>query len=223
MRKFKAMKKEMRSLKDLKEWVDNPRFAAEEDLARLDGQIDRMGGLFKPLLITEDGTVVGGNQRLKVLRAKGVQRVWVKVLTPKDETQMAQYGISDNGRAGRYDPTRLVDVVKEAGWDEKMQAMFKAEVFEPVRIADLIKQTTDNIIGKGKEEVPDEDTNDEAKETYENGNQRQIVLFMTPEEHKRALAQFENLRVQWDTDLYIDILLAMLHQYEGNHADKKKD
>src|SRR5581483_10567928 len=48
---------------NLQVWDKNPRTIADEDRIRLRSQIAFLGQ-YKPLLVTEDGIVVGGNMRL---------------------------------------------------------------------------------------------------------------------------------------------------------------
>jgi DNA modification methylase len=94
----------------LHEWKDNPRNIKEGDFTRLKGQIARLGQ-YKPLLITPDGTVIGGNMRLRAYRELGVTDIWVSIIEPKDKNQMLEYALSDNDRAGYYDDDMLANLI----------------------------------------------------------------------------------------------------------------
>ena len=72
--------KEYRKTKDLKLWEQNPRSIRKEDFERLKKQIQELGQ-YKPLIITKDGEVIGGNMRLRAYRARfiGKEDEWEKV------------------------------------------------------------------------------------------------------------------------------------------------
>lgn len=108
-------------------WDKNPRSIKPKDLERLKDQIKQLGQ-YKPLLATKDGTVIGGNMRLKAYQSLGIESVWVsliefeqsganwiaiidgkkqsKVFTTKEQA-MLEYALSDNDRAGYYDDEML--------------------------------------------------------------------------------------------------------------------
>lgn len=54
-------------LDSLIEWDKNPRTIKDEDFFRLKKQVARLGQ-YKPLFVSQDGTVVGGNMRLRTIR-----------------------------------------------------------------------------------------------------------------------------------------------------------
>lgn len=86
-------------LKDLQPWSKNPKDIAPEDYDRLKLLIDKLG-THKPLLVNQDGIVLGGNQRLKVYVERGDAEVWVSVVTAKTEQEMLEYALSDNDQFG---------------------------------------------------------------------------------------------------------------------------
>lgn len=53
-------------------------------MERLKKQIQKLGQ-YKPLLITKDGTVLGGNMRLKAYQELGIENVWVNVVDAPTE------------------------------------------------------------------------------------------------------------------------------------------
>lgn len=105
------MKKTVKISK-LREWDKNPRGIKKKDFERLKKQITKLGQ-YKPLLITPDGEVLGGNMRLKAYRELGMKDIWVSVVTPKDENEKLEYALSDNDRAGYYDPDMLANLVPQ--------------------------------------------------------------------------------------------------------------
>lgn len=72
-------------------------------------------GLVEPLVWNErTGHVVGGHARLSILKAMGVPEVPVSVVNLSDAKEKALNVILNNQDAqGRYDPTRLADLLDE--------------------------------------------------------------------------------------------------------------
>lgn len=85
--------KDTRKLSTLHGWKDNPRNITTKDYERLKLQIKKLGQ-YKPILITKDGEVIGGNMRLKAYKELGITDVWVSELDPKDENQKLEYALS---------------------------------------------------------------------------------------------------------------------------------
>jgi DNA modification methylase len=121
--------KEYRALTELTTWSDNPRSILKEDFSRLKKQIQRLGQ-YKPLLITSDGIVIGGNMRLEAMKALNMDKAWVSTIEFKQREEkyfacidgvecageydsldqaMTEYALSDNDRAGSYDEDKLAE------------------------------------------------------------------------------------------------------------------
>jgi len=112
-------KREYWDIERLQEWDKNPRSITTKDFERLKKQIHELGQ-YKPILITVDGIVLGGNMRLKAYRDLGVKKIWVSVVKPKDENEMLKYALSDNDRAGYYDADLLSNLIPnyELDWND---------------------------------------------------------------------------------------------------------
>src|SRR3990167_9789722 len=96
-------------LVELHEWDKNPRSITTDGFERLKKQIQKLG-IYKPLIITDDGTVIGGNMRLKALKELGIEEVWVYIVNaPTDDMKMA-FAASDNDRSGFYDEDLLANL-----------------------------------------------------------------------------------------------------------------
>ena len=112
------MEKEYRKVSDLKEWAKNPRSITPEGLERLKKQLvknkeEQGEWLYKPLIITNGGTVLGGNMRLKALRELKADTVWVSVVKADTVDKMLEIALSDNDRVGTYVFDELDSLVKE--------------------------------------------------------------------------------------------------------------
>jgi len=97
-------------IEKLKLWEENPRSIMKKDFERLKRQIQKFG-VYKPLIITPDGMVIGGNMRLRALQELGYKEVWVSVVKPKSKAEMIEISLSDNDRVGWYDDDRLAELI----------------------------------------------------------------------------------------------------------------
>ena len=88
-------------ISDLKEWDKNPRSISKDGIERLKKQIQKLG-IYKPLIIAEDNTILGGNMRYKALQSLGYKDVWVSVVKADTEEKKIEYALSDNDRPGQY-------------------------------------------------------------------------------------------------------------------------
>lgn len=122
------------AIEKLKEWDKNPRGITPENLDRLKKQIQELGE-YKPLLITPDGEVIGGNMRLKAYKDLGFKRCWVSIVEPKNEEEKLKYALSDNDRAGYYIEEDLANLLKDVSFD---LSEFKVDIGDATDISTLI-------------------------------------------------------------------------------------
>ncbi|MFA5420261.1 MAG: ParB N-terminal domain-containing protein, partial [Bacteroidales bacterium] len=138
-------KKEFWDISRLRGWDKNPRAIHPKDFERLKIQITRLGQ-YKPLLITPDGEVIGGNMRLKAYTELGIKDIWVSIVTPKDDKEKIEYALSDNDRAGFYvedDLEKLIGDFPDLNWGD-----YAVDFREPRVLDDFI----DSL--KPKDEAP---------------------------------------------------------------------
>ena len=107
----------------------NPRILDDDDKARLKNQLKKLDQ-FKPLLVIEENgfyVALGGNMRLVAMRElvdeghKRFAEAWVSIVEAKDDKTKLEYALSDNDRAGRYDETKLAELVVGAGGHEELE------------------------------------------------------------------------------------------------------
>lgn len=137
-----------KKLSELKEWDKNPRSIKKNDFERLKKQIQELGQ-YKPLLITQDGTVLGGNMRLKAYREPQMEDIWVSIVDAPTEEKRLQYALSDNDRAGFYDEDLLANLLPQYPdfhWED-----FAVDLREPQTLQDLI----DKLTPTEEDEVPE--------------------------------------------------------------------
>lgn len=99
----------------LRLWPKNPRVIDKKNLKKLENQIKELG-IYKPLVVTPDGEILGGNQRFKVIQelSKTDERykwVWVSPVEAWTDEERLKYAISDNFSAGEYTREKLKEVL----------------------------------------------------------------------------------------------------------------
>lgn len=94
---------ETRKLKDLREHPKNPRKLSKDQHAHLTQSLQKFGVAEKPIINT-DGMIIGGHQRLKVLKEQGYKEIecWVpsQALT---EAQCDEFCVRLNKNVGEFD------------------------------------------------------------------------------------------------------------------------
>lgn len=100
----------LRPLSELKLWDKNPRRGTKEQMDRLKRKIEKHG-LYKGLITTPDGTILGGNMRYRILKELGIEKVWCSIVEPKDEAQMIEIAISDNENDGEWVEEELAELI----------------------------------------------------------------------------------------------------------------
>jgi len=124
---------ERRQVKDLKLFENNPRLACEKEIQGLSSSLDKFD-LADPLVINTDGTIIGGNFRLSLLKQRGIQEVDVRIpnrLLTKQEANELNLRLNKN--TGSWDNDVLAkfseDLLGEVGFSaEEMDQIFGLEI-----------------------------------------------------------------------------------------------
>lgn len=103
----------------LEEWKKNPRVIDKSNFEKLKKQIKELS-VYKPLVVAmegDKGVVLGGNQRLKVLKElvkndKKYEYVWISLVEAPDDVNKIKYALSDNFSAGEYTKEKLQEIIK---------------------------------------------------------------------------------------------------------------
>lgn len=134
---MKQPKIETRNISELRNWDNNPRDISPEGFARLKKQIEELG-VYKPLLIHTDGTVLGGNMRLRAFREMDVKDVTVSVVDAQTEEQKIRYALSDNDQVGRTDKEKLLELIEQ--YPEIKLTDYAIHLDEPETLDDFMAQ-----------------------------------------------------------------------------------
>lgn len=98
-----------RKIKDLKEHPRNPRNLTKDQANHLGISIDKFGVIDKPI-INHDNLIIGGHQRLKILRKKGIKEIecWYPD-PPLTMEQVDELNIRLNRNNGEWDYEKLAN------------------------------------------------------------------------------------------------------------------
>ena len=180
--------KQFTKLSYLTSWEKNPRGIRVKDFERLKAQIEKFGQ-YKPLLITPEGIVLGGNMRLKAFQVLEVTEVWVSIVEPKNEAEMFEYSLSDNDRAGYYEDDQLAELIQKYR-DSVPPDLYKVDLAYPLDLQRVLDQFGP-VEGERGEDDPKE-INKEL-ERYLHGTIRQIVLYFTIKDYQSALERIKKI------------------------------
>jgi ParB-like chromosome segregation protein Spo0J len=109
--KWQTVKKKLGEISLLK---DNPRYISDEEMARLEKDIAEVGH-FKPLIVSKDLHILGGNQRYKYLLQKHGEDGEVLVSIPNrelTEEERKKVILLDNYHRGHFDIQELSEKFK---------------------------------------------------------------------------------------------------------------
>jgi len=123
-------------IKELKDHPKNPRQISKEQYRKLEGLIDKFGLIDKPLVNT-DHTIIGGHQRVKILKKKKVKEVecWVPDYQLTD-AEVEELLIGHNLNQGTFDYEILanqfdaIDLLNYGFTEEQLLGNFEKELEE---------------------------------------------------------------------------------------------
>jgi len=153
--------KVLAKISDLKNWENNPRYIKEEDFEQL--VLDLENEEIKPMLVLEDGTVLGGNMRLRAYKKTGREKAWVTIISLRDdgelvtayvngvadkkkfqsrEDAMLHYSTVDNSSYGANDPDKLAELFYKSALPIEN---YLVTMGEPQPISDLVSDVSEDI------------------------------------------------------------------------------
>lgn len=162
--------KEFRKTTTLFNWKDNPRAIKKDKFEELKNRIKRHGQ-FKPLIITPDGEVLGGNMRLRAFQELGIKEAWVSVVTPKTEAEKIEIALTDNEEMGYYEDQALAELIAQYK-DEIDLTKYSVHLKEPQTLEEILRQfSPDEVV---EDEVPEvaEEAVSKLGEVYQLGRHR---------------------------------------------------
>ena len=194
-------------------WDKNPRGIKKDDFQRLKNQIKTLG-LFKPFIITEDGTVLGGNMRLRACQELGITEVQVTIVKADTEELKIKYALADNDRAGYYEEEQLAELITSLG-DINLDD-FKVDLGNLTDIKDLLSKFGPNPTEDEAPEVSTEPAISKRGEVYQLGRHRLMCGDSTKIEDVEKLMDGKKADMVFTDPPYG-------YSYESNYQTKYKE
>ena len=163
--------KEYWPIEKLSNWENNPRTITKDNFDRLKEQIKELGE-YKPLLITKDGLVLGGNMRLRAYRDLGIKQCWVSVVEAETEEQKLKYALSDNDQAGETNTDTLANLIGNI--QEIDLTNYAVYLKPPTPINELLDQFKE-VVEDEVPEVSSEPAISKLGDVYQLGRHRLMV------------------------------------------------
>lgn len=198
--------KEVWKIGKLKNWKDNPKDVEPEDFERLKKQIQKFG-LYKPLIVTKDGEVLGGNSRLRALKELKEKLVWVYVVKARTKKEKMAYAFSDNDASGKWENGELAQLISDFKIDPETLSSYRVDAGF---LLDIIQEE------KAREE--DEKQVDNTRQAYEENDTKQIVLFLDNDQKQEVELFIEQVMDSNELGTKEEALLMLLDHYESNRT-----
>lgn len=162
---------EYRNTKDLYNWKDNPRAIKKDKFEELKNRITRHGQI-KPLIITKQGEVLGGNMRLRAMKELGIDEAWVSVVSPATEAEKIEIALTDNEEMGYYEDQALAELIDKYKEDIDL-AKYSVHLSQPKTLEEILREfSPEEIVEDEAPEVSDEEPISKLGEVYQLGRHR---------------------------------------------------
>lgn len=205
----------LKPIAELENWVDNPRTWTHEDFDRLKGQIQKLG-VYKTLLINQNGIVLGGNMRLMALKELGATEAYCVVVDAQTPELMLEYALSDNDQVGVTDDMKLGELFALHPIETKLYKI-QSNVLRPLET--VINPPDPATLGGDN---PDQSDMDESLDTYLHGNVKQIVLYYDNPQYKVVVDQLAAIGKDLGLEDHTTIITKLIGDYHaGIVADQK--
>lgn len=163
--------KEYRKTSELRNWDKNPRAIKKDRFEELKARITRRGQ-YKPLVITDDGEVLGGNMRLRAFNDLGIDDAWVSVVHPESEADKIAIALEDNEELGYYEDQAVAELIAQYK-DEIDLTKYQIHLDRPKTLAEILQEfSPDEIVEDEAPEVSDEEPESKVGEVYQLGRHR---------------------------------------------------
>ncbi len=131
-------KKEYRDITSLRNWDKNPRGIKKDKFEELKKRISRFGQI-KPLIVTEDGEVLGGNMRLRAMKELNVAKAWVSIVQPKTEAEKIEIALTDNEEMGYYEDQAVAELIAQYKDDIDL-TKYAIHLKQPETLAEILQR-----------------------------------------------------------------------------------
>lgn len=164
---------EMRPVSSLSLWDKNPRSIKDGRFNELKARLTRLGQT-KPLRITEQGTVIGGNMRLRAMQELGWDEAWVSVSPATTDKEIFDEALTDNEEFGYYEQEQVAELALELGLSPLELEAYEISLGDPVTLGSLIDKFGPEDVEEDEVPEADETSDPDSRvgEVYQLGEHR---------------------------------------------------
>lgn len=208
---FDKNRKIYAKLSDLQEWDKNKRHSNPARLAELTESIQKANGVtLNPILINQDGYILGGRHNYLALKELGFEEAWVNMVFTSSEDDMMQKRLEHNNDIGYDTPEDIKDLVDNFAVD---WSKYTTNIGEPETINDLLKQfdvPEDLPISENDEESTDTPPAHDTQKELEKQDKENVQLNRRPS----LKIEFNNQEDAENAKVEIQEVIA---RYDGSH------
>lgn len=193
---------------DLKPSPYNPRTIKPESMEALRASLKKFG-LVQPLVANKRTlNVIGGHQRLEVLREEGILFAPVVWLDLTEEEEQA-LNLQLNAISGDWDYNKLVPMMKNLkskAWDVNQMGFDFATTEALLAGTEAGATTTPGM------------TPAQRKAIYDANVIKQIVIYFQAAEYLEVLSKLKTILGEQKLETHTDVFLFLLNEYEKNRS-----
>jgi DNA modification methylase len=162
--------KEYRKTSSLRNWDKNPRAIKKDRFEELKARITRRGQ-YKPLVVTDDGEVLGGNMRLRAFNDLDIEDAWVSVVHPESEADKIAIALEDNEEMGYYDSQELAELIDQ--YKEEIDlTKYSVHLKQAQTLRELLDEFGEEVVEDEAPEVEEGEPESKLGEVYQLGRHR---------------------------------------------------
>lgn len=156
------------NIEELHNYAQNPRSINKRDFERLKKHIV-VHGQMQPLVVTQEGEVLGGNIRLRAYQEIGIKDIWIELVNPKDEEDKLKISLVLNDRAGYYDDNLIANMMPNYNieWSD-----YAIDFEPPESLGEMLKRFGVDPIEDESPEVDKGEAVSKLGEVYQLGKHR---------------------------------------------------
>ncbi len=156
------------NIDELHNYAQNPRLINKKDFERLKKHIT-IHGQMQPLVVTQEGEVLGGNMRLRAYQEIGIKDIWIEIVSPKDDADKLKISLVLNDRAGYYDDNLIANMMPNYNieWSD-----YAIDFEPPESLGDMLKRFGVDPIEDEPPSVDEGEAISKVGEIYYLGNHR---------------------------------------------------
>jgi DNA modification methylase len=126
----------------------------------------------KPLLVTKQGIVIGGNMRLRAMRELGIREVWVSVTNAETDRDIFDLALTDNEEFGYYEKEQLVELAAGLGMSPLELSSYYVNLADTTSLDLLIDELGPDEVEEDEVPEPEEIPVSKPGEIYQLGRHR---------------------------------------------------